>query len=166
MMAKNAEAREKIVQCLQLMANHQIEAPHVGTMIYHFTNPCKESKENYFEFIELYANEEVFWKHSKKKSEIAKAYFDAFLPSNCVQNDFSVIGGGTNGETLPNSVKQCLNAFKANYCSIDAGYVIHDDYGSCLDIQDDSKLLIKFTIHIDEKKRNNGKINKNFSQFI
>jgi len=72
MMAKNAEAREKIVQCLQLMANHQIEAPHVGTMIYHFTNPCKESKENYFEFIELYANEEVFFGNTAKNLRLQK----------------------------------------------------------------------------------------------
>ncbi len=115
-------------------------------MVYHFTIPNKETNPNSIEFIEIYENEEVFWKHSKDAG-IAKAYFNAFQAERRSYRQYSTFGYNKD-HYLTESLRACCDAFESTYPMTDAGFVLNRKYIDCLDLQDESKLMIKFNIKV------------------
>ncbi len=57
------EASCEVRECLSKFAAHQLSVPHPGTAVYHFARRDHERRPLEMEFVEVYRDDAVFWKH-------------------------------------------------------------------------------------------------------
>eukprot|EP01083_Nonionella_stella_P266280 900998_1 len=112
---------------------------YAGTLAYHITCPNPINEPLKLEFIELYQDEQIFWKHSYGEA-FFRAFFKAFGNEKNRKSRVFI----TVGNELSVHLKRSVGRIDSTFPGSDAGFLLNENYLFVFDKMDNTKVIFKW----------------------